>query len=120
MCAMCDKNLHKTVSSVLSLCKKLAKEFQRWVIIINYHHTCAWNIYADHKQLLILFHDLILTRMESNAVTKHINVLDKVHGTKDPIVVTRVKTHECLGMTFNFGLKMGVVIIQYDFIKNMC
>ena len=49
----------------------------------------------------------MLARVGSSIVTKCIKMLDKVHGTKHPLVVTRRKMNERLGMTLNFGLNMG-------------
>lgn len=46
----------------------------------------------------MIFHvdNLILAHIRSNAVTKRIKILDKVHGTKDLLVVTGEKTHKHL------------------------
>ena len=67
----------------------------------------------------MLFHvdDPMLTHTGSSIVTKFIKMMDKVCGNKDPLVVTRGKINEFLGMSINLGLKMGVGITQYDFIK---
>ena len=46
-------------------------------------------------------------------------MMDKVRGDKYSLVVTRGKTCEHLGMTFNFVLKMDVSVTQCDFIKKM-
>ena len=57
--------------------------------------------------------------MRSNIVTEHIKLLDKVYGTKDPLVAARRKVHEHLGLTFYFSLKLDMAMTQCYLIKKM-
>ena len=84
------------------------------------YDPCVWNVDVDHKQLTINFRvdDLMMAHEGSNEVSKCISMLDKAHGAKDALAVTRRKMHKYLGIKRN-GMKMGVSITQYYFIKKM-
>ena len=45
------------------------------------------------QKITLLFHvdDVLLTHKSANIVTDHIKMLDRVHGQKDPLNVTREK-----------------------------
>ena len=55
-----------------------------------------------------------------NIVAQCIKLLYEVYGTKDPLVVARGRVHECLEMTFDFGLNLGVAMMQCDLMKKIC
>ena len=71
------------------------------------HDTCVWNKIKMEKQTTIMFHidDLMPSHELGTVVTKHVKLLDEVHGAKDHLTVTRGRTHECLGITI---VKRGV------------
>ena len=55
----------------------------------------------------MLFHidDLLVSHAGPEIVTCKVKKCDMTHGRKYPLVVTRRKTHEYLGMTIDFSLK---------------
>ena len=54
-------------------------------------------------------------------VTELIKNLDGVHRKLDPLIVTRGKHHEHLGMTLDFeAISQACRMTQYNFIKKMC
>ena len=57
--------------------------------------------------------------VENHIVTEYAKKLDRVDGNEDPLTVTREKVHECIGMTVDFSLKLGVAFNQYDFVKQL-
>ena len=50
-------------------------------------------------------HDLMKLHENSTIVTKNIKLLDAACGEKDPLTLTRGKTHEHLMMTIDFFIK---------------
>ena len=79
------------------------------------------NTNDNSKQLTLLFHigDLIIVHALREVVTKYIKLLKSEYGTKDPLTVTRVKYYEYLDITIDFSLKLGVLFLQYNFIKKI-
>ena len=59
----------------------------------------------------------MLAHTLNSIVAEHMNWLDKVYGTPCPLIETRGRDNKYLGMTFEFGLKMGTDISQCDLIK---
>ena len=66
--------------------------------------------------MTVLFHfdALMLAHARINMVTEHVKLIDKVYGTTDPLVATKVKIHEHLVMTLDFVLKLGAAMTHYD------
>ena len=117
----CDKVTHGTLNAALLRHKKLANAFGGWKLIMNPYDPCVWNLLVGNKQLTIMFHidDLMMSHVDPEIVTEHVKKLDGVHGNKHPLSITRGKMHEYLGITIEFGLKRGVSISQYDFMKKL-
>ena len=86
-------------NAALSSKKKIAKEFRGWGLTMSPYDPFAWNIDANHNKLATLFHmdDFMMGHTGSNTLTKHIKMLDNVHGTKDKLVVTRRKNMKIWG-----------------------
>ena len=121
MRVICDKAIYGTMNAALLSCKKLAKAFREWGLVMNPYDPCVWNNRAEGRQLTVLFHidDLMMSYVSSKVVSKYIKLLEGEYGTKDPLTVTRGKRHEYLGITIDFGLALGVSFTQYDFIKKI-
>ena len=117
----CDKGVHGTMNAALLVHEKLVRKFQEWWIIMNPYGPCVWNQTIGSKQLTLMLHmdNLLFDHVSSCIVTEHIKCLDGVHDTKDPLTVTRGKTHEHLGMTMDFSLSLGVAFDQFDFAKKL-
>ena len=62
----------------------------------------------NEKHLTVIFHMDDLTHLRSNNFTDHTKLLDEVHGSQDPLTVTRGKAHEHIVMTIDFSLSTGV------------
>ena len=86
---------------------------------MNTCDPCVWNVKEIEKQLTLLFHvdNLLLARVQPQAITNHVNLLDNLCGEKDLLTVTRGKMNECLGMTLDFCTKGSVAYSQHDAIK---
>ena len=59
------------------------------------------------KQLTILFHidDVMMRHKSTCIITDYIKLLDQKYGSNDPLIVTRRKIYEYLGMTLDFRQK---------------
>ena len=75
----------------------------------------------DGLQLTKLFHidDSLLSHADRSTSIYCVKKLDGTHGRKDPLAVTRGKTHEHLGMKIYFSLKRKVGISQHNFENRM-
>ena len=114
LCVVCDKSIYVTLNAALLICKKLARGFGEWKLIMNQCNPCVCNRLVRNKQLTIMFHadDLMMAHANPSIAT------DSVHGNEHPLSITRVKLHKHLRTTIDFGLKRRVAISQYDFIEN--
>ena len=50
------------MNTVLLLCKKLVKSFNKWGMMMNPYDPCVWNKMDEENQMIILFYrnDILL------------------------------------------------------------
>ena len=75
----------------------------------------------DVKQCTILWHvdDIKIYRLDPAVVESILALLNKRYGKEAPLVVTRGKVHDYLGMTLNFSVEGKIKINMQDYIKDM-
>ena len=82
---------------------------------MNAHDPCVWNVSVDGSQLNLVLHtdDVLLGHVKTSAVAEHTKKLDLVHGSIDPLNVTRGKHIEFLGIAIDFGITEKVCMITH-------
>ena len=110
--ASCDKGMHVNSNTVFLACKKLARVFKDWVMVMSPYYPCVWNVEKDGKQLRVIIHidDLLVACFGNNIANEKTK---KLHGA----ALNRGEIPECLGMDIDFGLKRGIVFSQCNFTK---
>jgi hypothetical protein len=89
---------------------------------LNKYDRCVANKMIDGKQCTILWHvdDLKLSHMDDAVVEEIISKLNERYGKEAPLVVTRGKVHDYLGMTLDFSVKGKVKVITTQTISRTC
>ena len=106
MYAAYDYTIHKTINIALLSCKKLAKLFIKYILIMNPYNPCVQNLIVIKKQLTILFHidNLMIAHLLIQIVTEYFKLLDRVYRDQDLLRVTR-GVYKYLGVTINFFIE---------------
>jgi hypothetical protein len=115
------KALYGTLQAALLFWKKLSKKLVEWGFEINPYDWCVANKEINGKQCTVLWHvdDIKVSHMEYKVVTHVLDLFDKEYGKEAPLVVTRGKIHEYLGMTIDYSVKGKVTIIMDPYIQGM-
>ena len=100
------KIIYGTVKAAIKAYKKLARYLKSWGLEMNPYDPCVWNKLVDGNQLTLMFHidDILLMHLLSQVVTEYIKKLDSRYSKNNPLIVTRGKLHEYLGMTLDFRM----------------
>ena len=58
---------------------------------MNPYYPYVWNKVDRNNQMIIMFYidDLLLAHVDPSTIIKYIKLLDRVHGSKDPLTVIR-------------------------------
>jgi hypothetical protein len=110
-----NKALYGTLQAALLFWKDLSGALQEWGYSINPYDRCVANKIVNGHQHTVLWHvdDLKLSHVDSNVNTDLLDQLNQRYGTVTPLVITRGKIHEYLGMTLDFS-KVGKCVIRMD------
>ena len=120
-----NKVLYGILNASLLFWKALTGTIGEWKfgnnndgLILNPYDTCVANCMINGKQCTILWHvdDLKISHEDPAVVTDIIWQLNNKYG---PMVSTRGKVHEYLGMTINFSDIGKVKITMYDYVDKM-
>jgi hypothetical protein len=116
------KALYGTLQAAMLFWKDLAGHLVEWGFEINPYDCCAANKMIDGKQCTIVWHvnDLKISHVSMEAIEGVLDMLNDRYGKKKPLVTTRGKVHEYLGMTLDFSVNGKVRVIMQDYIEEMC
>jgi hypothetical protein len=101
--------------------KDLLAKLVSWGCEINPCDWCVANKMVNGKQCTVLWHvdDLKISHVDPAVVESLLDLLNGVCGKLSPLVTTRGKTHDCLGMTLDCTEDGEVKIAMKDYIEGM-
>jgi hypothetical protein len=116
-----NKALYGTLQAALLFWKDLSGCLKEMGFELNKYDRCVANKTINGKQFTVLWHvdDLKLSHMDEAVVEQIIAKLDERYGKEAPLVVTRGKVHDYLGMTLDFSVEGKVKVIMKDYIEDM-
>ena len=81
----CNKAIYNAINTSLLACEKLAKLLKEWVMIINLHDPCIWNMDVNSAKMTLILHvdDLIMSHKHSCLVAEYIKKLCKENSSQD-------------------------------------
>jgi hypothetical protein len=85
------------------------------------YNWCVANKVVDGRQCTVLWHvdDIKVSHDDPNVVTNVLKQFDAEYGEEAPLVVTRGKTHDYLGMTIDYTVRGKAKITMIDYIQGM-
>jgi hypothetical protein len=111
------KALYGTLRAALLFWQNLTEKLKKWGFVLNAYDTCVANKMINGKQCTILWHvdDIKVSHVDPKVVSSILELLNKAYGGVAPLVVTRGKKHDYLGMTLDFSVdgKVGIDMTQY-------
>ena len=115
------KALYGTLQAALLFWKDLSGYLKEMGFELNPYDRCVANKMIDGKQCTILWHvdDLKISHENDEVIENVISTLSERYGKEAPLVVTRGKVHDYLGMTLDFSVKGKVKVIMKDYIQDM-
>jgi hypothetical protein len=115
------KALYGTLQAALLFWKDLSGYLQEMGFKLNPYDRCVANKMIDGKQCTTLWHvdDLKISHVKDEVIEDVISTLSERYGKEAPLVVTRGKVHDYLGMTLDFSVKGKVKVIMKDYIQDM-
>ena len=86
----------------------------------NPYDSCVMNKFVNGSQCIVIFHvdDLKISHEDSKVVTEVIDSLSNRYGELMPLSISRGRTHDYLGMTFNYSSPGQVTIHMYQYLKD--
>ncbi|VEU38525.1 unnamed protein product [Pseudo-nitzschia multistriata] len=117
----CLKAIYGTLNAALLFWLKLSVDLTKWGFVVNPYDWCVMNKTVNGKQCTILWHvdDIKVSHHNAEVVTQVLNQINEVYGKEAPLVITRGKTHDYLGMTIDFSKTGKVQFTMHDYIENM-
>jgi hypothetical protein len=115
------KALYGTLQAAMLFWKDLTGNLIKWGFEINPYDWCVANKMIDGKQCTIVWHvdDLKISHVDPEAVEGVLDLLNERYGKRSPLVTTRGKVHDYLGMTLDFSEDLKVKIIMKEYIEEM-
>jgi hypothetical protein len=115
------KALYGTLQAALLFWKDLSGYLQEMGFELNPYDRCVANKMIDGKQCTMLWHvdDLKISHVNDEVIENVISTLSERYGKEAPLVVTRGKVHDYLGMTLDFSVEGKVKVIMTDYIQDM-
>ena len=111
------KAIYGTLNASLILWKDITAELKGWGFAVNPYDECVVNKTINGKQCTILWHVdyLKISHVDSKVVDSVLGKLGEQYGKDAPLVTTRGKVHDYLGMMLEFSSKGEVMIKIYDY-----
>jgi hypothetical protein len=99
------KALYGTLQAAMLFWKGLTGNIVKWGYKINPYEWCVANKIVDGKQCTVVWHmdNLKILHVDPALIEGLLDLLNKQYGECAPLVTTRGKVHEYLGMTLNFS-----------------
>jgi hypothetical protein len=115
------KALYGTLQAALLFWQDLSGCLEKWGFELNPYDWCVANKLVDGKQCTILWHvdDLKISHEDPAVVEEILRLLNERYGKEAPLVVTRGKIHDYLGMVIDYSIDGKVQIKMIDYIKAM-
>jgi hypothetical protein len=115
------KALCGTLQAAMLFWKDLLAKLVSWGYEISPCDWCVANKMVNGKQCTVLWHvdDLKISHMDPAVVESLLDLLNGVCGKLSPLVTTRGKMHDCLGMTLDYAKDGKVKIVMKDCIEEM-
>jgi hypothetical protein len=116
------KASYGTLQASMLFWKDLTGHLVEWGFETNPYDWCVANKMIYGKQCTIVWHvyDLKISYVSMEAIEGALAMLNDRYGKKKPLVTTRSKLHEYLGMTLDFSVDGKVGVIMKDYIEEMC
>jgi hypothetical protein len=107
--------------SSYTLREKLSCQLQEWGFTINPYSACVANKIIDGHQCTILWHvnDLKISHVKPSVISDTLSQLEKAYGQEVPLIITRGKHHEYLGMHLDFSRKGKVAVEMKKFVTDL-
>ena len=115
------KALYLILKAALLFWENLSETLQEWGFKINLYDWCVANNMINGKQCTIGWHvdNLKISHIDLEVVDDILNKLDKRYGKEAPMVTTRGKIHDYLGMTLNYNIGGKVQITMFEYIAKI-
>jgi hypothetical protein len=115
------KALYGTLQAALLFWEDLTECLKEQGYELNPYDSCVANKIVDGKQCTILWHvdDLKISHEDQEVVEGVLRFLNERYGKEAPLVVTRGKVHDYLGMTIDYSVDGKVQITMVEYIKEM-
>lgn len=115
------KALYGTLQAALLFWQDLTSKLVKWGFEINPYDTCVANKMVDGKQCTVLWHvnDIKISHVSLDIVESVLKLLSEQYGREAPLVVTRGRVHEYLGMTLDYSEAHKCKIRMSDYIEEM-
>jgi hypothetical protein len=109
------------LQAALLFWKDLSGALLEWGFELNKYDRCVANKTINGKQCTILWHvdNLKISHLDENVVSSIIEVLNERYGKITPLVVTRGKIHDYLGMTLDFSTDKGCIVRMDDYVESV-
>jgi hypothetical protein len=116
------KALYGTMRAARLFWERLSRQLVNWGFTPNPYDSCVVNKMVDDKQLTVAWHvdDLKISHVSAKVVDDFIADLDSEFGKETPLLKSRGKVHDYLGMTLDFSVPGQVTITMIDYIKMIC
>ena len=110
--------LYVTLQSALLFWRDLSGKLLQWGFILNPYDSCVANKLVNGKQCTILWHvdNIKWSHVDVAVIEEVLQQLEGAYCCKAPLVVTRGKVHEYLGMTLDFTIAGICRICMADYI----
>ena len=113
------KALYGTLQASLLFWQDLSGHLTKWGFTVNPYDECVMNKMIEGKQCTILWHvdDIKLSHVDDEVNEEIIEKLNGVYGKEAPLVVTRGKVHDYLGMTLDYSVDGQCKVIMKDYVE---
>jgi len=118
--------LKKALYGTLQAAKLFYQELKNFLVdelgfTINPYDRCVANKIVNDRQITIVWHvdDLKISHVEAAVVEEVITRMNERFGKEAPVVVSRGKVHEYLGMTVDFTVPGEVTFHMIEYIKRL-
>ena len=115
------KALYGMLKAALLWYKKFRSELEAEGYVFNPYDPCVANKMIGKKQHTVRFHvdDLMASHVDPKVNDRFDKWLNKMYGDYGTVNCTRGKTHDYLGMTFDFSIPNTVKVNMKDYVANM-
>ena len=117
-----SKALYGTLQAALLFWKNLSEFLINELgFVVNPYDWCVVNKTINGKQCTVGWHvdDLKISHHDSRVVDDILHALNERYGKESPLVITRGRVHEYLGMKMDFSIPGQVVLSMPEYIDSL-